>query len=254
MYDNLLFNPIIYGGLSGAISKSCVTPLDQYKIIYQLHGKGIRRNHPNLRLGWRLWKGNSAIIGRTFIYSGIQLSTNKYMIEQGYSKSIASLVTSLSAITFTYPIDIIRTNLANDHGNKGIRDFARSIYTNRMMYKGILFAYGSTIPFNFSNFYIYATLNEFPCGTGKFKPWLAASISTAISCALFFPLDTIKQNIQNIQNKDKKNMEIVRNLIINENGFRRLYAGFVFNLIKSVAYNAMRFQLFNLCFIREKNS
>ena len=250
MYENTKITPnvvwgnIIYGGLSGAIAKSCVTPLDQYKIINQLHGKS--GNHPNLRLGWRLWKGNTAIIGRTFIYSGIQLSTNKYMIEQGYSKSIASLVTSLSAITFTYPIDIIRTNLANDHGNKGIRDFARSIYANRMMYKGIFFAYGSTIPFNFSNFYIYATLNDLPFFKGKNKKWLAAGISTAISCMCFYSLDTIKQNIQNIQNKDKKNMEIVREIV--NIGFRRLYAGFVFNLIKSVAYNAMRFQMFNLYF------
>jgi len=141
------------GGIAGMVAKSTVAPIDRIKILYQVTNNRFRlRNVPLVASHiikqegfFALWKGNSATMLRVFPYAGIQFMVfdrcKVYMLQNRKERIGESLnpLESLCAgslagaisVTFTYPLDLVRAQLAVQ-SNKGSRlsSFSESLTLN----------------------------------------------------------------------------------------------------------------------------
>jgi solute carrier family 25 phosphate transporter 23/24/25/41 len=120
------------GGVAGVVGKSAVAPLSRICILMQLQsmhephgktppktlmtafGKVVEEEGPRA-----LWRGNTAMVLHRLPYSGVMFMTHERLKElfQTYSKPypaqsatfIASAAASFTAVSVTYPLDVVRT-------------------------------------------------------------------------------------------------------------------------------------------------
>lgn len=122
----------IGGGAAGAVSRTVVSPLERLKILFQVQSAG--RDAYQMSVGkalakmWREegWRGFMAGNGTNCIrivpYSAVQFgaySTFKPMFEDTpgaqlgpYQRLVCGGMAGITSVTFTYPLDIVRTRLS----------------------------------------------------------------------------------------------------------------------------------------------
>lgn len=141
----------VSGGLAGSMAKTLVAPIDRVKILLQVHnvhyeGYGIFESFYQVykKEGFlSLYKGNGAQMLRIFPYAAMQFtsyemykSLNKRLFKQKADYLINNLacgsLAGITAVTVTYPLDVIRSRLAfqykGEHIYTGILDSIRKIY------------------------------------------------------------------------------------------------------------------------------
>ena len=146
----------ISGGLAGSIAKTLVAPIDRAKILRQVHNQhyesyGIFESFYRIvqKEGFlALYKGNGAQMVRIFPYAAMQFTsyeTYKSLNKKFFTKTHDNLFNSLAcgslagmtAVTCTYPLDVIRSRLAfqytGEHIYSGIIDSIRKIYGVRYL-------------------------------------------------------------------------------------------------------------------------
>lgn len=173
----------ISGGLAGCMAKTLVAPIDRVKILLQVHnphykGAGV------FNIFYRIvkeegfasfYKGNAAQMIRIFPYAAMQYTSyeaykrlNRTLFPGDKADFILNTLAcgsaaGITAVTCTYPLDVIRSRLAfqykGDHKYAGIRDCIRQIYQEsnsvRSFYRGYSITVLGMIPYaglSFSSF------------------------------------------------------------------------------------------------------
>jgi solute carrier family 25 (mitochondrial carrier protein), member 16 len=127
-----------------------------------------------------LYKGNGAQMLRIFPYAALQFTSyefykrlNRSLFKQTHSHLINSLVcgslAGITAVTFTYPLDVIRSRLAfqfkGENIYSGIFDSIRKIYAEKYsitsFYRGYLITVLGMIPYAGLSFTSYERLRMF---------------------------------------------------------------------------------------------
>ncbi|KAJ2491582.1 hypothetical protein IWW37_002149 [Coemansia sp. RSA 2050] len=123
---------LIAGGISGAVSRTVVSPLERMKILFQVQSKGAGSSYNGvigtLAKIWReegiagYMRGNGTNVVRIVPYSAVQFATyeqlKKLLIEEGKTeldtprRLTAGAGAGIASVAATYPLDIVRTRIS----------------------------------------------------------------------------------------------------------------------------------------------
>jgi len=257
MWENL-----IAGGLAGAVSRTCVAPLELYKIQNQAN------YIPNASLkqvlkkeGVRfLWKGNFtncvriapqiAINFATFEYVKTNLKVENPDIKNLISGAIAGSV----SMTTIYPLETVRTRLSlqtNKSHYNGIWNCLRTMKINEM-YGGLRTSLLGFTPYMAINFAFYhrlkKKLKENPSLNNNAINLLAGGLSGIGAVTITYPTDLIRRQLQ-LQGFDKTvpkydGIYDCTKKIIKSQGMRGLYRGLLPCYIANFPKFAIQFWAF----------
>jgi len=131
IWDDKRFKHFLSGGIAGAISRTCVSPLERNKILLQLqvHDAKFQGVFGTLKTIWKeegfigYFKGNGINVARIAPYTAVQFMTyeecKKLMKipedarqQHPLKKLTAGAISGMVSVTVTYPMDLVRTRLA----------------------------------------------------------------------------------------------------------------------------------------------
>ncbi|KAF2493757.1 mitochondrial carrier protein-like protein [Lophium mytilinum] len=267
----------IAGGVAGAVSRTVVSPLERLKILFQIQSVG--RNdykmpvHKALAKMWREegWRGFMAGNGTNCIrivpYSAVQFGSYniyKKFFEDSpgsglnpYKRLFCGGLAGITSVTFTYPLDIVRTRLSiqsasfadlkKSSGQKlpGMWSVLVTMYKTEggfsALYRGIIPTVAGVAPYVGLNFMVYESMrvaftkegDSDPNAAGKLA---AGAISGAVAQTCTYPFDVLRRRFQ-INTMSGMGYQYnsiggaIRQIIKTE-GVRGLYKGIVPNLLK----------------------
>ena len=280
----------VAGGVAGMCAKTSTAPLDRLKILlqaqkqhYRGHGvpsglAAIVRNEGVLAL----YKGNGAMMVRIFPYAAIQFTSferyNRMMESLIGKRSIGRLVAGslagVTAVTFTYPLDVARARFAFQVDEGKYRSILQTLQTIRRtegglrgVYRGFVPTVLGIIPYGGVAFFSYGTLKgflleRFPQYTTKItsdgSP--APSVPTTLACGAIagalaqtvsYPLDVSRRRMQlaGMTSSIAENKTIFRSLVhtYRTNGiYRGLFRGLSINYWRASPQVAVSFSVYEL--------
>jgi len=218
---------LIAGGFAGAVSRTCVSPLERLKILYQVQSshdvkyKGIWNS---LRTIGReegiggYFKGNGTNVIRMFPYSAVQFAAyeqfKKAMIKPGHddltpaTRLGAGAAAGITSVTVTYPLDLIRTRLSvqtsQNFKYNGIANCAIVIVRSEgllALYKGVFPTVLGIAPYVGLNFMCYETMKSFVRKNINPNPTTiqlltCGGIAGAVAQTITYPLDVLRRVMQ----------------------------------------------------------
>ncbi|KAF2271362.1 mitochondrial carrier protein-like protein [Westerdykella ornata] len=286
----------IAGGVAGAVSRTVVSPLERLKILFQVQSAG--RNEYKMSVpkalakmwrdeGWRgFMAGNGTNCIRIVPYSAVQFSAYNFYKrffedEPGsnlgpYQRLFCGGLAGITSVTFTYPLDIVRTRLSIQSasfeslkktsapgGQKqklpGMFGLLRNMYKNEgglpALYRGIIPTVAGVAPYVGLNFMVYEIMRTHftplgekdPTAVGKLA---AGAVSGAVAQTCTYPFDVLRRRFQvntmtGMGYQYKGLLDAVK-MIVRTEGLRGLYKGIVPNLLKvapSMASNWLSFEI-----------
>ncbi|KAJ4346379.1 uncharacterized protein N0V89_010308 [Didymosphaeria variabile] len=281
----------VAGGVAGAVSRTVVSPLERLKILFQVQSVG--RNEYKMSVpkalakmwrdeGWRgFMAGNGTNCIRIVPYSAVQFGAyNVYKrffeSEPGapldaYQRLLCGGLAGITSVTFTYPLDIVRTRLSiqsasfetlkRDAGQKlpGMWGIMGSMYKNEggffALYRGIIPTVAGVAPYVGLNFMVYEMARtqftpegqKDPSAVGKLA---AGAVSGAVAQTCTYPFDVLRRRFQvntmsGMGYQYSGIGDAIRNIVKTE-GPRGLYKGIVPNLLKvapSMASSWLSFEM-----------
>ncbi|PIA64289.1 hypothetical protein AQUCO_00100043v1 [Aquilegia coerulea] len=287
---------LIAGGAAGAFAKTAVAPLERIKILLQIrtegfHSLGVYQSLKKVMkqegfLGF--YKGNGASVIRIVPYAALHFMTYEQYrcwILNNYSALGTGPVVDLlagsaaggTAVICTYPLDLARTKLAYQVGNRGnlrtgvnnslaqpsyhgIKDVFKCVYKEggvRALYRGVGPTLIGILPYAGLKFYIYEELKR------RVPEEHQKSVMLRLSCGalagLFgqtftYPLDVVRRQmqVQSLQASAqqggpgyKGTMEGLTTIVRNQ-GWGQLFAGLSINYLKVVPSVAIGFTAYDL--------
>ncbi|PSK46411.1 hypothetical protein B9Z65_5379 [Elsinoe australis] len=280
------------GGVAGAVSRTVVSPLERLKILYQVQSVG--RNEykmPIYKALAKIWreegfagfmKGNGSNCIRIVPYSAIQFASYnvyKRLIESKPDQPLNAVqrltcgaMAGITSVTFTYPLDIVRTRLSiqsasfegltkAEAGKKlpGMGALLKSMYVNEggmpALYRGILPTVAGVAPYVGMNFMVYESVRTYFTPKGEKNPSAfgklgAGAISGAVAQTCTYPFDVLRRRFQintmsGIGYKYKGIWDAIKTIVAQE-GLKGLYKGIAPNLLKvapSMAANWLAFEM-----------
>ena len=247
MTDTAAFHPNDYtfvlksfvaGGTAGVCAKTTTAPLDRLKILLQAQNEHYKQYRVMQGFGaiWKkegilgYYKGNGAMIVRIFPYAAIQFMSYEqykkllrpYFNQKKHtSKLIAGSMTGITAVTFTYPLDVVRARLAYQVHERKYRSIVHTLTSVarteggvKALYRGFSSTILGMIPYAGVAFYTYEVMKSFLMenlslistrqsldGSGTVVLNIPASlfcggISGAISQTVSYPLDVSRRRMQ----------------------------------------------------------
>lgn len=214
------------GAIAGMSARLVVAPLDVVKIRFQVQSEALGRYHYSsvtsaIRTIVRseglaaLWKGNVPAMLMVAPYAAIQLSSFYQLkdlphnqLPDPYSSLACGAVSSSLATVLTYPLDLLRTQLAAQPEPKQYHDLthaAKCIVRRHGMfglYAGLRPTLVEIIPYMGLHFAIYehvkaSTLDYL--NEGQLKPYQSMVIGATagvLSKMFILPLDNVKKVMQ----------------------------------------------------------
>lgn len=280
------------GGIAGMCAKSFTAPLDRLKILLQVQHKQYRAY--GVFSGFvaiykkegifGYYKGNAAMMARIFPYAAIQfMSYEQYKrLVRPYfnqnthtSKLLAGSLTGITAVTFTYPLDMVRARMAFQVHE---RKYASIIHTLTSipkqeggfiaLYRGFSSTILGMIPYAGVAFYSYEVTKSFLMRT--FPAWttksavdgsgtvvlnipanlIAGGMAGAISQTVSYPLDVSRRHMQlaGMISDHSRPLGVFATLsrVYRTSGLRGLYRGMTINFYRSVPQVAVSFSVYEL--------
>ncbi|GAB7341194.1 hypothetical protein MBLNU457_7483t2 [Dothideomycetes sp. NU457] len=280
------------GGVAGAVSRTVVSPLERLKILYQIQSVG--RNeykmpiHKALGKIWReegfagFMKGNGSNCIRIVPYSAIQFASYNFykrFFESNPGSPLNPLqrlscgaIAGITSVTFTYPLDIVRTRLSiqsasfeglakAEAGKKlpGMGQLLKKMYVEEggisALYRGIIPTVAGVAPYVGLNFMIYESVRQYFTPEGETNPTAigklgAGAISGALAQTCTYPFDVLRRRFQintmsGMGYQYKSIFDAVRVIVKNE-GVWGMYKGIAPNLLKvapSMASSWLSFEM-----------
>lgn len=291
--------------MAGSLAKTLVAPIDRCKILLQVHNVhyenfGILESFVRIvqQEGfWSLYKGNGAQMLRIFPYAAMQFTSYEFyknlnrrmfrpeVAEQIVNNLVCGSLAGITAVTFTYPLDVIRSRLAfqfkGEHIYTGIIDSVRKIYAEshsiRSFYRGYLITVLGMIPYaglSFTSFerfkmfllrkkYSYLTMQSQHHRThvensiyyeltvpGKL---ICGGLTAIVAQTITYPLDVVRRHMQLVTMfKDaevRQKMGIYDTLLFVYNRYgvvRGLYRGITLNYLRAIPMVSTSFCFYEL--------
>ena len=290
--SNYVIKSFFAGGIAGMCAKSFTAPLDRLKILLQVQHKQYRTYgvfsgfvaiyKKEGILGY--YKGNAAMMARIFPYAAIQfMSYEQYKrLVRPYfnqsthtSKLLAGSLTGITAVTFTYPLDMVRARMAfqvNERKYASIRHTLSSIPQQEggliALYRGFSSTIIGMIPYAGVAFYSYEVTKSFlmrtfplwttkPAVDGSGTPvlnipanLLAGGMAGAVSQTVSYPLDVSRRHMQlaGMMSDNSRPLGVTATLshVYRTSGIRGLYRGMTINFYRSVPQVAVSFSVYEL--------
>ncbi|KAJ2762257.1 hypothetical protein IWQ57_005842, partial [Coemansia nantahalensis] len=218
---------LVAGGISGAVSRTVVSPLERMKILFQIwREEGIA--------GYM--RGNGTNVVRIVPYSAVQFATyeqlKRMLMEEGKTeldtrrRLLAGAGAGIASVAATYPLDIVRTRISvqtahaladmdklpkNAHGRPiipkmpGIAETFVHIYKTegglRATYRGFGPTLAGVAPYIALNFQCYEVLRKLFTPQGESAPSGARKLicgALAGCCAqtITYPFDVLRRRMQ----------------------------------------------------------
>lgn len=272
-YDELFvtLKRFMCGGLAGAVSRTCVAPIDRVKILRQTqfiqesghlkYGSMLQTVQTVLKEeGIRgLWRGNVTNVLRVIPYSACQFTSYdlfkaRMVGEDGrlssFQRVIAGAMAGITATSVTHPLDVIRLRLAVETNLNGSMDAVRSIYAEngaRTFLKGYFPSVLSLAPFIAINFASFDILKN-KVYEGK-RPSTLGTLGLGATAGLIaqsvcYPLDLVRRRMQ-LRGKVYSSTPMAFVTIVRKEGVLGLYKGMVPNAVKIIPNNAIRFLVYD---------
>jgi solute carrier family 25 (mitochondrial phosphate transporter), member 23/24/25/41 len=277
------------GGVAGAVSRTVVSPLERLKILYQIQNVG--RNEYKMSIGkalkkmytdegWRgFMRGNGTNCIRIVPYSAVQFGS--YNIYKRFAEPtpgadldpirrlICGGMAGITSVTFTYPLDIVRTRLSIQSASfaglskheklPGMWQTMVVMYKTEGgvlgLYRGIIPTVAGVAPYVGLNFMVYESVRSYFTEPGEKNPvWYrklaAGAISGAVAQTCTYPFDVLRRRFQintmsGMGYQYKSIFDAISKIVAQE-GFFGLYKGIVPNLLKvapSMASSWLSFEM-----------
>ncbi|PWY68056.1 mitochondrial carrier [Aspergillus heteromorphus CBS 117.55] len=282
----------IAGGAAGAVSRTIVSPLERLKILLQIQSIG--REEYKLSIwralvkigreeGWRgFMRGNGTNCIRIIPYSAVQFGSYNFYKKfaetspntelSPFRRLICGGAAGITSVTFTYPLDIVRTRLSiqsasfsaisrRESGESlpGMFSTMVLIYKNEggivALYRGIIPTVAGVAPYVGLNFMTYESFRKYLTAEGDTTPGplrklLAGAVSGAVAQTCTYPFDVLRRRFQintmSGMGYQYKSITDAVKVIVAAEGFRGLFKGIVPNLLKVAPSMASSWYSFEL--------
>ncbi|KAI4170880.1 MAG: hypothetical protein LQ343_004644 [Gyalolechia ehrenbergii] len=272
-----VFAAFLAGGVAGAVSRTVVSPLERLKILFQIQSVG--REEYKLSIGkglakmwreegWRgFMRGNGTNCVRIVPYSAVQFGSYNFykrFIEPSPGADLSPLrrlvcggAAGITSVTFTYPLDIVRTRLSiqsasfavlNEASRKQLPGMWGTMVTMYKteggflaLYRGILPTVAGVAPYVGLNFMTYESVRKYFTAEGDKNPsavrkLAAGAVSGAVAQTCTYPFDVLRRRFQintmSGMGYQYKSIWDAITVIVAQEGFLGLYKGIAPNLLK----------------------
>lgn len=274
-------------------AKTTTAPLDRLKILLQ----GQNKHYKNYRVTrgfiaiWRkegflgYYKGNFAMMVRVFPYAAIQFMSYEqykrllrpyFSSKTHTSKLLAGSLTGITAVTFTYPLDVVRARMAYQVYEKRYRSVCHTLTSlvrteggPRALYRGFSSTILGMIPYAGVAFYTYEVVKSFVVenmswiatrpsldGSGTVVLTVPASLfcggmSGAVSQTVSYPFDVARRMMQleGMISEHPNYRSVVGTLVhvYRTTGVSQgLYRGMSINYLRAVPQVAVAFSVYEM--------
>ena len=252
---------LVAGGLSGAVGKTLIAPLDRTKIIFQTSESkpfswyAVREelNRIVREEGvLRLWKGHSATLVRVMPYAAIQFATFDFL--KGHLPKppdwhhllLAGAGAGAVSVIFTYPLDLMRARMAVGHHHGSVFSNLHMVYKERgfsALFRGLNPTLLGIIPYAGFSFASFETLKRNvkklkgpDSDITTFERLCCGALAGFLAQSLTYPLDIVRRRMQ-IENhcwNEPRYKGILSSFkkIIKEEGTRGLTKAISMNAVK----------------------
>ena len=276
-------------------AKTSTAPLDRLKILLQVHQQHYKNfgvfkgflaiyRHEGI-LGY--YKGNGAMMVRVFPYAAIQFMCYEqykkllkpYFRDTSHgNKLVAGSFTGVTAVTFTYPLDMVRARMAyqvKENRYKGILHTLMTVPREEggflALYRGYSSSILGMIPYAGAAFYSYEVIKSFFIESAFLRPYatkesmdgsgtivlnIPANLFTggmagAMSQCISYPLDVCRRHMQlegmRSENPHYRNVFSMLNHVYRTSGIKGgLYRGMTINFYRAVPQVAVSFSVYEL--------
>ncbi|RDD41436.1 Graves disease carrier protein-like protein [Trichoplax sp. H2] len=279
------------GGIAGCCAKTTTAPLDRLKILLQ--ARSVTYSHLGIAGGFKAiyqnegWKGyyrgNGAMMVRVFPYAAIQfMSYEQYKkvllsIHDGQAmKLLSGSLAGITAVAFTYPLDVIRARLAYQVTGKlqlydGILHAFKKIYQTeggiRAFYRGYFPTVLGMIPYAGLSFYTFETLKSLCLqyfinittvvnhnGEKRLRipaSLLCGGVAGAVAQTISYPLDVVRRQMQLAaiipDGNNERQWRAVLSHVVQKYGIvGGLYRGMSINYYRAIPQVAVSFATYEL--------
>lgn len=268
---------LVCGGIAGVCAKTCVSPLERVRILAQTRPIGGKINP--LSLGAEVfateglkgfWRGNGANVLRVFPSRGILFMANDRVKEffrrldknGNYHSSLSfasgSVAGVIAAVT-TYPLDLTRTRITSQIGqkNKTIIGTLRNTIKNEgvwALYRGMGPTTFGAIPYEGIKFGMYDYIKEHVP-----REWFPSKVIWQLFCGgaagtaagmVMYPNDTVRRlmqvQVERGQQRKYRNMIDCYVKVYKEHGMQRFYRGLGPFLLRAIPNASIQFCMFEV--------
>ncbi|XVF88138.1 hypothetical protein PTKIN_Ptkin19aG0025900 [Pterospermum kingtungense] len=268
---------LISGGIAGAVSRTCVAPLETIRTHLMVGSRGnstveVFRNITQTD-GWKgLFRGNLVNVIRVAPSKAIELFAfdtvnNQLSPKPGEEPKIlipASLVAGacagVSSTLCTYPLELVKTRLTIEKNMyDGIVDAFLKILQKEgpaELYRGLAPSLIGVIPYAATNYFAYDTLRKAYRKVfkeekiGNIETLLIGSLAGAISSSATFPLEVARKHMQVGALNGRqvyKNVLHALSSILEKEGVQGLYKGLGPSCMKLVPAAGISFMCYEAC-------
>ncbi|CAL8579253.1 hypothetical protein XPA_005003 [Xanthoria parietina] len=286
-----VFAAFLAGGVAGAVSRTVVSPLERLKILFQIQsagreeykmsvGKGLAKMWRDE--GWRgFMRGNGTNCIRIVPYSAVQFGSYNFYKRFAEPSPGADLspvrrllcggAAGITSVTFTYPLDIVRTRLSIQSASfaalseasrkrlPGMWGTLKIMYQTEggflALYRGIVPTVAGVAPYVGLNFMTYESVRKYFTPEGDKNPTAvrklaAGAVSGAVAQTCTYPFDVLRRRFQintmSGMGYQYKSIWDAITIIVSQEGVMGLYKGIVPNLLKvapSMASSWLSFEM-----------
>ncbi|XP_061189225.1 solute carrier family 25 member 43-like [Saccostrea echinata] len=265
------------GSVAGVLSRTITSPLDVLKIVCEVKGSkmgllSVSKHIYAVDGGRGFFRGNFIACVKIFPYSAVQVWSyrkfRRYISDDLGRLSISGSVSAatlsvLTATTFTYPLDLIKTRLVIQQG-AAYKSIAHAAFTiiktegPRTLYNGLWPTLWGTILYAFCTFLTYEALDSL-WWDRRLRPIelvLQGSAASSLVITVTFPFDLIRKRMQAKSSTLPYNGGVgipfsnVRTCVINTvaaSGVKGLWQGLLPAIIRTGPYHASMYIFYDMC-------
>ncbi|XVE98594.1 hypothetical protein REPUB_Repub03eG0119600 [Reevesia pubescens] len=268
---------LISGAIAGAVSRTCVAPLETIRthLMVGSSGNSTAEVFHNIMQtdGWKgLFRGNFVNVIRVAPSKAIELfafdTVNKQLSPKPGEEPkipipaslIAGACAGVSSTLVTYPLELVKTRLTIEKNMyDGILDAFLKILQKEgpaELYRGLAPSLIGVIPYAASNYYAYDTLRKVYRKVfkeekiGNIETLLIGSLAGAISSSATFPLEVARKHMQvgAVNGRQVyKNVLHALSSILEQEGIHGLYKGLGPSCMKLVPAAGISFMCYEAC-------